>query len=455
MNTTYDVKFGEIQHRADRKTAAFIVRWKVARKPRSKSFRTKGLAVSFLSDLRQAAKAGEGFDVTAGLPLSMLAPEVLSGPTFLEFAQTYVLSRWRTSAARTRETDVYGLLSLVPILVADLPSRPKDSDMREVLRRHALLPKERRVELPRALVPVLAWLEKASLPLADLQDLRVARTALDAISVTFTGEDAAANTVRRKREVLHHLLELAVEQKELPTNPLHAIKWAPPKAAGTIDPRTVVNPEQARALLAAVPTVGRTRGERLHGMFACMYYAALRPEEAAGLRRQDCDLPEEGWGLLMVEKARPQSNKRWTNSGETHDSRGLKHRAKDDTREIPIPPVLVAILRAHIDRYGVAGDGCLFRTSKGRPFSSSAYSAVWQEARRLALTAEQVASPLAARPYHLRHAAVSLWLNAGVPATEIAQRAGHSVDVLLRVYAKCIEGQQNRANSKIDEALAE
>ncbi|RCG31214.1 site-specific integrase [Sphaerisporangium album] len=190
-------------------------------------------------------------------------------------------------------------------------------------------------------------------------------------------------------------------------------------------------------------------------MFACMYYAALRPEEAAGLRRQNCQLPEEGWGLLTVEKARPQANKRWTNSGETHDSRGLKHRAKDDTREIPIPPVLVAILRAHIQRYGVADDARLFRTSKGKPFSSSAYAGVWQQARRLAFTPEQMASPLAARPYDLRHAAVSLWLNAGVPATEVAERAGHSVDVLLKVYAKCMEGQQDRANGKIDEALSE
>ncbi|MGW4640926.1 tyrosine-type recombinase/integrase [Sphaerisporangium sp. NPDC004334] len=327
--------------------------------------------------------------------------------------------------------------------------------MRDVLRTHLLLPENRRSELPARLLSVLAWLEKASLPLVDLQEPRVARAALDAIMVTFDGNEAAANTVRRKREVLHSLLELAVEQKELLANPLHAIKWTPPKTAGAVDPRTVVNPEQARALLAAVPGIGRTRGGRLHGMFACMYYAALRPEEASGLRRQNCDLPEQGWGLLTVEKARPQANKRWTNSGETHDSRGLKHRAKDETRLVPVPPVLVTILREHIDRYGVAPDGRLFRTAKGRPFSSSAYSGVWQQARRVAFTAEQAASPLAARPYDLRHAAVSLWLNAGVPATEVAERAGHSVDVLLRVYAKCIEGQQARANGKISEALDE
>ena len=59
------------------------------------------------------------------------------------------------------------------------------------------------------------------------------------------------------------------------------------------------------------------------------------------------------------------------------------------------------------------------------------------EARTLALTPAQVASPLAGRPYDLRHAGVSLWLSAGVPAPRVAERAGHSVEVLLRIYAKC------------------
>jgi integrase len=64
-----------------------------------------------------------------------------------------------------------------------------------------------------------------------------------------------------------------------------------------------------------------------------------------------------------------------------------------------------------------------------------------------------VLSPLANRPYALRHAAVSLWLNAGVPATEVAERAGHGVDVLLRVYAGCIDGGETASNERIDTAL--
>jgi hypothetical protein len=48
---------------------------------------------------------------------------------------------------------------------------------------------------------------------------------------------------------------------------------------------------------------------------------------------------------------------------------------------------------------------------------------------------------------------VSTWLNSGVPAPQVTARVGHSVDVLLRVYAKCIAVQEEVARRRIDEAL--
>ena len=95
----------------------------------------------------------------------------------------------------------------------------------------------------------------------------------------------------------------------------------------------------------------------------------------------------------------------------------------------------------------------MFRTARGGPLNDTGYGEVWQRARPNALTAAQQASPLARRPYDLRHAAVSLWLNAGVPATEVARRAGHGVAVLLRVYVNCIDGQATAANQRIGDAL--
>jgi hypothetical protein len=137
---------------------------------------------------------------------------------------------------------------------------------------------------------------------------------------------------------------------------------------------------------------------RLMAFFACMYYAAMRPAEVIGLRNQDCWLPSTGWGRITLAKSRPEVNRKWTDSGDAHEERGLKHRANDDVRPVPIPPILVKILREHIKEHGVGDDGRIFRSERGKPIASTAYTEVWQEARKLAFTPEQAASPLAGRP---------------------------------------------------------
>ena len=63
--------------------------------------------------------------------------------------------------------------------------------------------------------------------------------------------------------------------------------------------------------------------------------------------------------------------------------------------------------------------------------------------------------PSPGRPYDLRHACLSTWLNGGVYPTQVAEWAGHSVDVLLRIYAKCVVGQDELAKRRISEALRE
>ncbi len=116
-------------------------------------------------------------------------------------------------------------------------------------------------------------------------------------------------------------------------------------------------------------------------------------------------------------------------------------------------PPLVAILRRHIADFGTAPDGRLFPGERGGSLSDSVYGRVWSKARKAALSPAEAASPLAGRPYDLRDAAVSTWLNAGVPAPQVAEWAGHSVHVLLRVYAKCILGQDQAARRRIEAAL--
>lgn len=453
MNLSYDVKFWEIRRNKSSKTVSYEVRWKVGGRQRSKTYRTKALGDSYLSDLRQAAKRGEAFDVDSGLPESLIKAK--KARTVLDFVRAYVETRWPHAAAKSRDSMSDALSTVLPALTTDRPGRPDADTLRTALRKYVLLPDSKRGEIPPEMARAIRWLESASLALTDLNDAPAVRLALDALALRLDGQAASPNTVRRKRAVLHHVLEYAVELEELASNPLHKINWKPPKTTETVDPRVVINPRQAEELLTAVTYVGkRGRGRRLMALFACMYYAALRPGEAVALRQQDCHLPATGWGRLLIDVSRPEMNTKWTDSGDAHEERGLKHRGRDDVRPVPIPPALVKILRQHIEEFGVGPDGRIFRTERGGVIASTAYSDVWQEARTLALSPTQVASPLARRPYDLRHAAVSLWLNAGVPAPDVAERAGHSVDVLLRVYAKCVDGQQEIANRRIDDALA-
>lgn len=122
---------------------------------------------------------------------------------------------------------------------------------------------------------------------------------------------------------------------------------------------------------------------------------------------------------------------------------------------IRVPPPLTALLRVHIAQFGVNRTGApvgAVRAPDG-DLPDSVHGRVWASARTAAPTTQEAASPLARRPYDLRHAAVSTWLNAGVPAPQVAAWAGHSVDVLLRVYAKCIAGQDAAVRRRVEEAL--
>ena len=83
--------------------------------------------------------------------------------------------------------------------------------------------------------------------------------------------------------------------------------------------------------------------------------------------------------------------------GQYGQERGLKHRADHEIRTIPIPPELVKLLRAHIERYGTTPDGRIFQTARSGILQDSGYIAVWAEARKEALTPAQQRSPLGRR----------------------------------------------------------
>jgi integrase len=448
--TSYQVKFWDVKKIGDTAKGRWRVRWAVAGREHCRSFAAKPLADGFLTGLKDAARGHQPFDETTGLPAT--SGRGVPSRSWYEHARAYAEMKWPHLAPKSRRSTAEALTTVALALTTRRRSVPDPAIARRALFAWAFNPGTRNLTPPEHIAAALEWMTAASQPVAALDDPAVLRAVLGACARTLAGKPAAATTQRRKRSVFYNAVGYAVEQRLLDANPIDRIQWRAPDVAETLDRRVVASPAQARALLAGVRAQD-SRGEHLEAFYGCLYYAALRPSEAVALREADCHLPSRGWGRIDLAASEPRAGRDWTDHGTARQARGLKHRAASEIRSIPIPPALVTLLRAHLKTYGTTPDGRLFRTARGRPLQDSAYSAVWQAARTAVFTPAQQASPLARRPYDLRHAAVSLWLNSGVPATEVARRAGHSVAVLLKVYAHCIDGQADTVNKRIADAL--
>lgn len=456
--TVFDVRFKAITRYAGARATTYTVRWSVNGKPHQRTFSTKKLAEHFRSELQIAARAAAPFSAETGLPLEQTPSAAKT--TWLAFACEFVDHKWPRVSPRHRKGLAEALTALTLALLDEQPKGVSKDTLRRTLFSWCFNTPARTVPTPPELKAAAEWLERHSPTLEEVSDARTLHRALATVSTRADGRTAAPSTVRKKHAALHSVLAYGVELGHLDSNPLDRVSWSAPAVTETVDRRAVVNPTTARALLAAV----REISPPVEGYFACLYYAGLRPSEAASLRADDCLLPEAGWGQLQLRGSFQVSGRAWTTSGDPGEEQPLKHRAERATRVVPATPELVATLRRHLDEHGVGVGGRLFVTRTGKagvpltapyakPIAQGTTYRVWKQARAAALTPEQLASPLAQRPYDLRHACLSTWLNAGVPATQVAAWAGHSVMVLLRVYAQCLEGQDEVAMRQIEAAL--
>ena len=462
--SSYDVRFWKIEVRKDRRTP-YRVRWTVAGQQFGDSFLTMALAESFRSQLISAARKGEGFDLETGLPESMVRQ--LRDVSFFTHAMEFAASAWKGSAAKSRVSIVETLSRVVPVPVRGLAGAPDPAVLRGALRK-TLNQGSHAGTLTDEEVKAVAWLEKASLPMSAFEDAATVCDVLDALAVNLDGRPAAPEYFSRRRRVLHKVLGYAVRKKRLNKNPLSKNNlpegWTPPETPDdAVDPRSVGSPALIAAMLTVCSYVGTRQGPRFVAFYACMYYAMMRPSEVAALTRNGCYLPGNGWGHLTFADSSPAAGKAFTDDGQVHEHRGLKGRTKGrpnkdprvrrPTRKVPIPPELVTLIHAHIELFGAGPDGRIFRSENGNPIQPSTWWQVWRKVRALSLTPDQLDTPLLRRPYDLRHSGVTWRLNSGVPPTEVAAWAGHSVDVLMRVYAKCMTGLEDVWISRMDDTL--
>jgi integrase len=446
------------------KVTSYRVRWKVETTEFGESFKVRAQADSFRAGLITAQRDGARFDLTTGLPVEQ-GKAVADMPWF-EATTRYVDMKWPDLAATARQTTAEALIRVLPVFVPDKAGRPDAAVVRSVVRQWGYNPPRRKAgAVPADAARVLDWLSRNTTVVSSVDDPEVLRALQRAVTQRLDGAPYAPSVARRTRSVLSNTLDYAREElRVLDANPLPTAKWTKmPKGKRKVDKRAVPNPVQARTLLRMIGETARS-GAHLEAFFGLMYFAALRPEEATNLRKEQLALPaprrdpdtgecEYEWGTIYLEGARPYIDALWTDTGTVGEDRPLKSRAAGEVRPVPCVPELTAILWRHVERFGYGPDGRLFVGERGGVVSKVTYTKVFRAAREATFTPGVLRGPLAGRPYDLRHAAVSTWLAAGVPAATVAQWAGQSIAVLLEVYASFLDGGEQAARRQVETAL--
>ncbi len=405
----------------------WVVRYTIDGRHRSKSFRTRIEADRYRGRLLQAVREGGRFDDSSGEPDAWQTP--LADLRVHEWCRRWLGEQWQEWQPRTRASAVEALARFVTIAVR---SGATAADELRVYLYTTLAPRSD----ARWDVGPERWMGKHCLTLGELDRERIADIDRK-LALKLDGSQMAANTANRIRIVARAAVQSAIAAGAVSADvwPQRSKSRARRKVARTkrsVDIRTLPSPAVMAAAIDAIVTQ-QSGSKTYRVMTAVAYYAGLRPSEVVMLRVRSVDLPHEGWGRLDV-----------TEADISFDEPG---EPKTGPRSVPIPPVLVNILREWInDNRLVAPDRLLFRTRNDTMPSGSNWSRAWHRAL------ESVGQkPM--RVYDCRHAAATTWLRAGMPLGETARRLGHSVETLVSTYVGALDDEEHIANERIDTYL--
>lgn len=179
----------------------------------------------------------------------------------------------------------------------------------------------------------------------------------------------------------------------------------------------------------------------------------LRPGEAIELRRRDIDIKADGRATVTAGGTRAHVPDRYLMEGESR-RRPLKGRGERARRTIPLPAELVPVLQRQLAEFTPAPrHAYLFTTPAGARLNLSNFQRdVWGPAREGVF--EQGDPLRGVRRHDLRHAAITAWLNAGVPLKIAQAWSGHkSASVLLNTYLGVIAGDEDVALARYEAYL--
>lgn len=245
----------------------------------------------------------------------------------------------------------------------------------------------------------------------------VRRRDIQDLADRLLGQGLDPSTIRNTLMPLRAIFRRALARGDIAVNPSRGLEL--PAVRGKRD--RIVSPEEAEALLAALP-----EGDR--ALWATALYGGLRRGELQALRWENVDLAN---GVIRVEWA-------WD-----VQEGPIEPKSRAARRRVPIPAILRDYLVEH--RHGRPGVlGHVFGRPDGKAFDGPTVDArakaAWRHAGLAPITLHEA-----------RHTFASLMIGAGVNAKALATYMGHaSVTITLDRYGHLMPGNEGEAAALLD-----
>lgn len=402
----YDIKF-----EPERKKP-WLVRWYVFNKTPKRSFSTEAEAKDFHARLTIAKNDGMRFDPETRLPEAWSTTQTAQ---LCDLAHQWMQEQFPTWESTSRDSAI----EVITHAVLQFTKKPLSRHSKQ----HQTLVSEVRDWLASPLdgpskMPCPAWVRRQSLTTEQI-DKRACSSTRKVLITRLDDKIKAPTTIQRYVSTVGTLFDWLIENKYFSTNPWKVeVKGRgrnANKVTTTVATHLLPTPADARAEIEFSITKQRSR-TKFHILYFLVLFAGLRPGEARALRAEHCELPESGWGMLHICAAAKSGTKR-----STVDTQPVGPTKTGISREVPITPELVKILRTHL---GNRGTGFVVTNNKGSMVTGSNLSDAWARTRRTDLVL-----------YDFRHVCATAMIRSRMQPGTIAQRLGHSVEELFRTYA--------------------
>jgi integrase len=249
----------------------------------------------------------------------------------------------------------------------------------------------------------------------------VTRAELQQLVDRMLADGADPSTIRNALMPVRVIFRRLVGRGVVALNPAAGLEL--PASRGRRD--RIASPEEAAALLAAIPTVDD------RAVWATAMYAGLRAGELQALEWQAIDLAA---GTIAVERA-------W----DPKACEFVAPKSRAGRRRVPIAAALRDYVLAH--KLDADGEGLAFARPDGRPFLGAAL-------RRRALAAWKTAGLTSITLHECRHTFASLMIAAGVNAKALSTYMGHAnIGITMDTYGHLMPGNEDEAAGLLDAYL--